>query len=1165
MTRDPAIFGIARQRLPLPHLMSKIGDGAHTIKGAACPFCSSKGGKWAVFEKNNKWLFKCHHPGCTANENDYGHNEIAYLALRENLDLKAASRRFLELAVPDILERQQQEAAAKKGEAKPPEEPKKVIEFTPPGEPPPPPKKGGNDRGNRPPPANPWQSLWTKLVLNSSDRAKLKVRRGFSERTIDTLGFRSNQRANKIHLENLAQEFSVEALLNEGIYVADRAIGHKPNAQLLGWGITNKKDDKGQRAWEWTDPPLIPYLSEEHEAYYIRPHKGGVAKPRDEDDDTFCSSHVYCPFLISDLNGAFDGTVVLCEGEFKAAALYQCGIAAIAIPGVTFVRNPIFRAELLDLLRRFAVTDLIVCFDNEVKDDPKFADKYKPDPWDRWDTPMWAEYIAIDLQREYFASIKGSVRIGILPDELRENGKADLDGVLAGFVARHGLEEGTLQARRLFQTVIEEARPRQQARELFPSESRRIIECKLQRLFYKPLVESGGDREGKLATRLQQIDSDLAAALRSVVGCYYERKPDKNTISADLKVAKAAKEKVTDARAANVNGSVLRQLRLEETAAWERVKGLPKPISDFVLTCDFKLHTSDGKAIRLVKIRNRSDSGKVDSSLIRLAGSEMARLANFRQWGYDTGKAVWKGSEKDLQNLAEDMDHHSYYRDIYEVNYYGYHRDSKLWFFGDCAFGPNGETIEADANNIFWYGGIGYQVDSTVDERGTTFEQGAPLLLAPQDGKAKEFPIDQLFHELSVDMFDTIGDYDAWLALGLLFAYAAAPELLKKGGHPGLWMFGKMSGGKTTIARWLLRIWGFKDLGGVGIDQRTTHVGMNRFLAQYSDLPVWFDEYRNAQIDPQKESVVRGAFDRNSGAKGMADNSNRTRSAKIHTTPIITGESSSSDAATRSRYGHVNVNDKRRLGDGAARYVKMQSDCRHYYKLGRFLMEHRSKFVDEMLGTLEEWMAAPSVRERILNERVRFVYGTAFSAFSAAATLAKSIPEQQRMDAFTKFLYGHGEQALQDVISETFLTRFWLDVISGIQRSKVKKHFFALRYVTKDEEGVLHMASKGDEDSIYVCYIAPGPVYDEYAQDMRSRGDNPPLNGGDLKREMGKEPYWIPLPKGGPRVHRIQLNGSKTSAWVISLERDGDKPESPYIFPYAEDLIDTLTPKADDV
>jgi len=58
-----------------------------------------------------------------------------------------------------------------------------------------------------------------------------------------------------------------------------------------------------------------------------------------------------------------------------------------------------------------------------------------------------------------------------------------------------------------------------------------------------------------------------------------------------------------------------------------------------------------------------------------------------------------------------------------------------------------------------------------------------------------------------------------------------------------------------------------------------------------------------------------------------------------------------------------------------------------------------------------------------------------------------------------------------------------------------------------------------------------------------------------LRREIAKERYWIPFPKGGDRVHRTRINGSRISCWVINLERDGD---GNYLFPFAEDIEEIL-------
>jgi len=594
------------------------------------------------------------------------------------------------------------------------------------------------------------------------------------------------------------------------------------------------------------------------------------------------------------------------------------------------------------------------------------------------------------------------------------------------------------------------------------------------------------------------------------------------------------------------------------SACFEKLKGIPKPISDFTINCRFKLHTADESVHRLVTITNRNDNGKssVTEILYRLAPKNIARLAEFREWMYSTGRGVWKGGDEDLQFLVQDMDQNSYLRDIFEVNLYGWHKESGIWFFADCAFVSTDagiKRIEADSQNIFWWEGVGYQIDSSIDARGTTFGQGAPLLLAPQDRSKKESGTPQeIFPQLAQDLFDTIGSYEGWLALGITLAYGAAPELLKIGGHPGLWLYGKMSGGKTTIARWLMRIWGFKDLPGMSLAEGSTHVAVTRFLAQYSCLPFWFDEFRKDQVDDTKVYCIRHAFDRGGSGKGQADYTNRTRVASANTTPMITGETGSTDGATRSRYAQVQVSKYNRIGDGHTRYLRMQEDCKNYYQIGRFLMENRTEFVRMLMETLSDWMINDEVKEAIPNDRVRLVHGTAYAAMDAMDNLLKL--KTQNLGQFFTFLKEHGKKSLQDVIEETFINTFWRDVSAGLLTGKILSKFFSVTFVAMQPDGTLQETDHFDEDARAVLYLAPAAVFNMYAQDKRGRNENVPLDVNSLGREISKEPYWLAPPRNKTRVHRKTIDGNRTSCWAISLEKENDR----YLFPYAEDMLPRL-------
>jgi hypothetical protein len=1182
--RDPLIWAKARNALPLPWLMTKLNDGEFSRKGARCPFCEAKGGKWAVFQRAGRYYFKCHAPGCVANDPEHGNTEIGYLVLRKQLSVNEACKEYLRLAVPESVP----ELFETPGSHKPKQE--ENTERVP--------QIPDRDEGA---PRNVWHDIWRRVPITIDDIRLLMKKRGFSRYIIDMLGFRSSIPGNRLHLEQLAEEYDLDLLISEGIYKDDgNRAAPAPNGQLAGWGNSGKQDEHGDPIFELNNPIIIPYLDARGVPFHLRPHKGGLSKPKGEleeieltedgDPPEKCNSHVYCPFILAELMAQCDGVCVFTEGEFKAAALLQCGIAAISAPGISFVRNSAFRRELIGILRQFHVTDMVICFDNEVKDDPAYPEKYKGNPWERWWTPAYAEYGAIVLDDEYFRSVHGSCRIGMIPDEYRVQGKADFDGVLAQCVEKYGLDQGTEVARKIFLKIIADARKRTSQLEFFNTEARLVIDQLVRLMFHTRKVHSGGDKEMKLARRFAEInpnnnlpvDKQLADLYRSLRGCYYVRKKGKESAEAavdrETKIAEVNKkiaEHEATLKAGNFqNGGreeLLTQIRVLysiKQALWVHKNGLPKAISDFIMDCKFKLHTAVGQTDRMVKIRNCNEKGVNNSPLVRIGAKSLSRPAEFREWCINTGRAVWKTGQEALDDLMVDLDHTSFMRDIYEINFYGYHDASKLWIFGDAAYGPKGKIILPDENNVFWHDGFGYQIDASVDERGTSFEQGAPLMLTPQgsvDAIEKPDPR-EIYYRMCDDMFYTIGDLDAWLGVGLMCAYACAPELLRLGGHPGLWMYGLMSGGKTTIARWLMKIWGFKDIGGVAIDDRTTHVGMARFLAQYSCLPVWFDEYRQHSIDPQKEAVIRGSFDRNSGAKGLADHSNRTRSAKIFTTPVITGESGTSDAATRSRFGFVQVSSHRRKGDSTKRYARVQEECRHYYHIGRALMENRDQFAEDMMQELQDWMAADLTKSKISNERVRFVYGTAYAGFNAAAALFK-FWERTNITAndFVTFLIGHAEKALRDVTDETFLNQFWQDIIHGIQRGKISRAYFSLSYVkVNTSDNSLTTVNANEPGAIHVCYISAGAAYDSYSKDRAEVRRDTNLSVADLRRQLEKEPYFMPFPTNATRAHRISMGGMRPSCWVINLEHQkptGTKTEDemPYLFQYAEDLTDVLS------
>jgi len=256
----------------------------------------------------------------------------------------------------------------------------------------------------------------------------------------EALGFRANPRANEAPLLEMHGVFDWEELGASGLWVdADRKndLGRRPNNQYHGKGQVGKKPmnerqhegDKVQ--WGWCEPVLIPYFNEAGELVKLRPHKGGAAG-----DTAAGSARIYVP---RDYRMAADRvekfyTVIICEGEYKAAVIwFTIGAGAVlrgstkypvgvcALPGISFAKSPGYRAELDEWLRAVDCQKVIVAFDDEDK-------SHKP-LRHRHDSTIWARYLATSLSLE----LKIPALYLPLPTSWRVNGKADWDGAAVKF------------------------------------------------------------------------------------------------------------------------------------------------------------------------------------------------------------------------------------------------------------------------------------------------------------------------------------------------------------------------------------------------------------------------------------------------------------------------------------------------------------------------------------------------------------------------------------------------------------------------------------------------------------------------------------------------------------------------------------------------------------
>lgn len=279
----------------------------------------------------------------------------------------------------------------------------------------------------------PYQRFIELTSLLPDDIEHLKTVRGFTNNTIETLKFRSGGKQNAPILQQLTQEFSEDELLESGMFKK------KNNALIASEQLLDKRI-------------LIPYLSEGGHVYHLRPHKLGFS-------DVMIQP--YCRTLVRDK----PEHIVITEGEFKAVALIQWGIPAIAIPGISSFAGKYFE-RFTSFLREFGIKKATVIFDNEVKDDPSLPN-FKKRREDRYDTPFWAYIMAYKLSKVGISS-----NVGNLPNEWRQQGKIDFDGALA---LGKTVEE--------IKQVIAAAVPPKEFLESLPEEALGIVKRKITRHF----------------------------------------------------------------------------------------------------------------------------------------------------------------------------------------------------------------------------------------------------------------------------------------------------------------------------------------------------------------------------------------------------------------------------------------------------------------------------------------------------------------------------------------------------------------------------------------------------------------------------------------------------------------------------------------------------------
>lgn len=661
----------------------------------------------------------------------------------------------------------------------------------------------------------------------------------------------------------------------------------------------------------------------------------------------------------------------------------------------------------------------------------------------------------------------------------------------------------------------------------------------------------------------------LAVAYSELDGCYYLLQEPKSKDRAEETQPK--KHYMDNWRARKSQADVRRDTDL----LWAieiAMKGIPKNFANFHIEPLFVLEKQDGMRVRMLNIHTaagehfgfnvrkpRSESNQP----LQLTGENGKSPTHLREFLMNHGGGTWAEGERALQALSSDLDMAFAWKTVREVTSWGYHSESRAYFGGDCAITEDGEILTPNRYGYYHIKREKY-MSSERDREGQQFHHGAPLW--HPEVKLDPLEVRQMWEGTTLMMFGAIGTFEALIAMGLTMSYSVAAEVFAKHkGFPGLWIHGEARAGKSWLGRWLMRFYGYQIDAGVTLGS-TSVVGSALVVQQYSNLPAWFEEFQTDTVRQQVE-MLKGFFDRSAGAKKL------TNLREILTSPIVSGQATSNDAATRSRYPHVQVSANRRLPrpqfdevnqvwirteeqarkEQSERFEWLQSNMDKFWWFGRWALQNRREFAKAHEAAMILWKAAPEVRE-ITDERAKLVYGVAFSGYHAMTTLLGLEAEeniQAHLQSFLKFCAAAAANAVAEVRQQNELERFWQKVEGcftlrgfGDTKEDLRRFFRAIpsgelaRPPGVPEESTQRGAwiGRSSQSTTWISWeieINYNALSEALKKHARSQGEDLPLRMMDVTSQMKDRPYWRQT-----TAPKARFSGSIPSRfWRIGLDQ----------------------------
>lgn len=379
--------------------------------------------------------------------------------------------------------------------------------------------------------------------------------------------------------------------------------------------------------------------------------------------------------------------------------------------------------------------------------------------------------------------------------------------------------------------------------------------------------------------------------------------------------------------------------------------------------------------------------------------------------------------------------------------------------------------------------------------------------------------------------------------IGSVLSYAVAPEVFHKYSlFPGLMVHGSANSGKSTIMEWMMEFYGMSTQQGMTAvilrGNNSTPTGLLQLVDQYSNLPVWLDEFRAAEVGDDKKAVIHNFFNRGGQAKFSLSKLQRS----VRTNALISGESTSSDAALRSRMPHIQVAKTMRAGSEEEQKENYEWFCahrQHFRLFGLWLLEHRSEFVELFFREFNRW------DEIGIDQRLKIVHGVGYAAWRAMWLMLTQQAEYyselftaEETRSYRQWLLDHSARAALDVVSETNINVFWTDLLPAVKAGAIPANCFKLEYeplegppgAVPDAQGCFVQGAWKS----YKIYIEPDSLLAALQKELVKQRGNITLKKKDMRDQLAREEYWIP---GALRKRFTRGGAGGIPCWGVAVDK----------------------------